>query len=146
MSHLPAPLNPPTWPRPSGFANAMIGEGRIAAVAGQIGWDPVSKKLISADFVQQTRQALANVLVALEAAGGKAENLIRLTWYITDRNAYLTNLKQIGEVYREEVGNYYPAMSVVIVAGLIEHGAKVEIEATAVLPSSLSNGPSAEKA
>ena len=144
MSHLPTSVNPPAWPRPSGFANAMIGEGRILAIAGQIGWDPVSKKLISADFVQQTRQALANVLVALEAAGGKPENLIRLTWYITDRNAYLTNLKQIGEVYREEVGNYYPAMSVVIVAGLIEHGAKVEIEATAVLPSSLSNGPSAE--
>jgi len=144
MSHLPAPANPPTWPRPSGFANAMIGEGRIVAIAGQIGWDPILKKLISADFVQQTRQALANVSVALEAAGAKAENLIRLTWYITDRNAYLTNLKQIGEVYREEIGNHYPAMSVVIVAGLIEHGAKVEIEATAVLQSSVLPLSSAE--
>jgi enamine deaminase RidA (YjgF/YER057c/UK114 family) len=111
----------------------MIAEGKIITLAGQIGWDPVREELISADFVQQTRQALANVASALEAAGGKPEHLVRLTWYITDRRAYLDNLKAIGEAYREEIGSHYPAMSVVIVAGLIEPGAKVEIEGTAVL-------------
>jgi enamine deaminase RidA (YjgF/YER057c/UK114 family) len=113
----------------------MIAEGKVITLAGQIGWDPVREELISADFVQQTRQALANVMSALEAAGAKAEHLVRLTWYITDRNAYLDNLKAIGEAYRGEIGNHYPAMSVVIVAGLIEQGAKVEIEGTAVLQS-----------
>ena len=135
MSELPKTVNPVGWPRPAGFSNAIITEGRIAAIAGQIGWDPFSKKLVSADFVQQTRQALANVMSVLHAAGARPENLVRLTWYITDRDAYLANLKQIGHVYREEVGNYYPAMSVVVVAALIESGAKVEIEGTAVIPS-----------
>jgi enamine deaminase RidA (YjgF/YER057c/UK114 family) len=133
MSELPKVVNPSDWPRPSGFSNAMVGQGRMVAIAGQIGWDPLVEELVSGDFVQQTRQALANVVSALEAAGGKPEHLVKLTWYITDRNAYLTNLKQIGEAYREEMGNHYPAMSVVIVAGLIVDGAKVEIEATALL-------------
>lgn len=133
MSEAPKHVNPSTWPRPSGFSHSMIAEGKIITLAGQIGWDPVREELISADFVQQTRQALANVISALEAAGGKPEHLVRLTWYITDRNAYLDNLKAIGEVYRDEMGSHYPAMSVVIVTGLIEHGAKVEIEGTAVL-------------
>jgi enamine deaminase RidA (YjgF/YER057c/UK114 family) len=134
MSELPKPVNPDGWPRPSGFSNAMVSEGRLVAIAGQIGWDPLTKKLVSADFAQQARQALANVLTVLEATGAKAENVVRLTWYITDRNAYLTNLKQIGVAYREEIGDHYPAMSVIVVAGLIEPGAKIEIEATAVLP------------
>jgi enamine deaminase RidA (YjgF/YER057c/UK114 family) len=135
MSELPKTVNPLGWPRPAGYSNAVLGEGRIAAVAGQIGWDPLTKKLVSADFVQQTRQALANVVIALHAAGAKAEHLVRLTWYITDRNAYLRNLKEIGEAYREEIGNHYPAMSVIVVAGLVESGAKVEIEGTAVIPA-----------
>lgn len=135
MSELPKTVNPPGWPRPAGFSNVVIGDGRIVAVAGQIGWDPLTKKMVSADFVQQTRQALANVVIALHAAAAKAEHLIRLTWYITDRDAYLTNLKELGLAYREEIGNHYPAMSVVVVAALIESGAKVEIEGTAVVPS-----------
>lgn len=134
MSGLPKAANPPLWPRPSGYANAMVAEGKIIAIAGQIGWDPVTKKLVSADFVQQTRQALANVLTVLEAAGAKSEHLIRLTWFITDRDAYVRNLKKIGKAYREELGRHYPAMSVVVVAGLVESEAKIEIEATAVLP------------
>lgn len=134
-SELPKAVNPVGWPRPSGYSNTVVAKGKIIAVAGQIGWDPITQKLVSDDFVQQSRQALANVLTALEAAGAQAENLIRLTWYVTDREAYLANKKQIGEAYREEIGNHYPAMSVVIVAGLVEEGTKVEIEATAVIPS-----------
>lgn len=133
MSDLPEPINPPAWPRPSGYSSAVVAEGKIIAIAGQIGWDPITQKIVSDDFVQQTRQALANVVIALHAAGGKAENLVRVTWYITDRDAYLANRRQVGEVYREEIGNHYPAMSVVVVAGLVEQGAKVEIEATAVI-------------
>ena len=133
MSELPKAVNPSVWPRPSGFSHAMVGEGKIIAIAGQIGWDPISKKLVSADFVQQTRQAFANVIQVLQNAGGKAENLVRLTWFITDRNAYLTNLKQVGEAYREEIGSFFPAMSVVVVSALVEPGAKVEIEATAII-------------
>lgn len=136
MSEAAKVVNPLGWPRPRGFSNAMVAEGKIIAIAGQIGWDPVTEKLVSADFVQQTRQALANVVTALEAAEAKTENLVRLTWYITDRTAYLANLKPIGQAYREEIGNHYPAMSVVVVGALIEPGAKVEIEATAIVPPS----------
>lgn len=133
MSELPKTVNPSDWPPPRGFSNAMAAEGRIITLAGQIGWDPIVQELVSSDFVQQSRQALANLLTALEAAGGKAVNLVRLTWFITDRDAYLGSLKELGKAYREEIGNHYPAMSVVIVAGLLEPGAKVEIEGTAVL-------------
>lgn len=134
-STLPEPVNPGGWPRPQGYSNAVVANGKIIAIAGQIGWDPITLKLVSDDFVQQARQALANVITALEAVEAKAENLIRLTWYITDRAAYLASKKQIGEAYREEIGNHYPAMSVVVVAALVEPGAKVEIEATAVIPT-----------
>ena len=135
MSKLPKPVNPSDWPPPRGFSNAMVAEGRIITLAGQVGWDPIVQELVSSDFVQQSRQALANLLTALEAAGGKAENLVRLTWFITDRKAYLAGLKELGKAYRGEIGNHYPAMSVVIVAGLVEPGAKVEIEGTAVIDS-----------
>jgi enamine deaminase RidA (YjgF/YER057c/UK114 family) len=127
-------VNPKDWPRPSGYSNVVVAEGRIVTIAGQIGWDPRAEELVSDDFVQQSRQALANVLTALEAAGCGPENLIRLTWYITDRDAYLKNGKPLGKAYQEELGKNYPAMSVVVVAGLLEKGAKVEIEATAILP------------
>ena len=133
MSKSPKLVNPRDWPRPNGYANAVVGQGQIIAIAGQIGWDPIRETLVSDDFVQQSRQAIANVLTALEAAGGKAEHLVRLTWYITDRDAYLKNRDKHGKAYREELGKYYPAMSVVVVAGLLQQGAKVEIEATAVL-------------
>jgi enamine deaminase RidA (YjgF/YER057c/UK114 family) len=112
----------------------MIGEGKIVAIAGQVGWDPIRQKLVSDDFVQQTRQALANVLATLKAAGGKPEHLIRLTWYITDREAYVSNLKQIGHAYRAAMATHYPTMSVLVVAGLVEPGAKVEIDGTALIP------------
>lgn len=130
---LPKIVNPEGWSQPSGYSNAVVAEGQITAIAGQIGWDPVTRRLVSDDFAQQSRRALANVVTVLKAAGGKIEHLVRMTWYITDANAYHANLKEIGRAYREEVGRHYPAMSVVIVAGLLEQGAKVEIEATAVI-------------
>lgn len=127
------PVNPPDWPHPSGYSNVVVGEGRLVAIAGQIGWDPVREELVSDDLAQQCRQAIANMLTALESAGGKAEHLLRLTWYITDRDAYLKNAHRIEQAYREEVGEHYPAMSVVIVSGLLEPRAKVQIEATALI-------------
>ena len=127
------PVNPSDWPHPSGYSNVMIGDGKLIAVSGQIGWDPIREELVSDDLAQQCRQAIANVLTALEAAGAKAEHLVRLTWYITDRDAYLKNAHKIEQAYREEVGEHYPAMSVVVVSGLLEARAKVQIEATALL-------------
>ena len=135
MSKSPKSVNPKDWPRPSGYSTAMIAEGAIIAIAGQIGWDPITEKLVSDDLVQQSRQALANVLTALEAAGGKPEHLIRLTWYITNREVYLKSLSKLGKAYRDELGNHYPAMSVVVVSALLEKAAQVKIEATAVIPA-----------
>ena len=133
MRELPGVINPEGWPQPKGYANAVVAAGQILVIAGQIGWDPVTERLVSDDFVRQVRQALANVVTVLKAAGGKTENLVRMTWYITDPDAYRANLKEIGRAYRDEVGRFYPAMSVVVVAGLLERGARVEIEATAVM-------------
>ncbi|PYY05040.1 MAG: enamine deaminase RidA [Acidobacteria bacterium] len=133
MSKLPKLVNPREWPQPSGYANATVGQGKIVSIAGQVGWDPITERMVSDNFTQQSRQAIANVLSALEAAGGKAENLVRLTWFITDSDAYLANKKQIGKAYREELGKHYPAMSIVVVAGLLVPGAKVEIEGMALL-------------
>ncbi|HWC20303.1 MAG TPA: RidA family protein [Terriglobales bacterium] len=131
--HMTMAVNPADWPHPSGYSNVMMGDGKLIAIAGQIGWDPIREELVSDDLAQQCRQAIANILTALEAAGAKAEHLLRLTWYITDRDAYLKNAHKIEQAYREEVGDHYPAMSVVVVAGLLEPRAKVQIEATALL-------------
>ena len=126
-------INPKNWPHPSGYSHAAVGEGKLVAIAGQIGCDPLTDELVSDDFAQQSRQALANVLTALEAAGGSAEHLIRLTWYITDRDAFLRNSAVIEDAHREELSGHSPAMSVVVVAGLLEPRAQVQIEATALV-------------
>jgi len=126
-------VNPKGWPDPSGYSNVIVGEGKLVAIAGQIGCDPITEELVSEDFAQQSRQALANVLTALEAAGGRAEHLIRLTWYITDRDAFLRHSAIIEDAHREELGGHSPVMSVVIVSGLLEPRAKVQIEATALV-------------
>jgi enamine deaminase RidA (YjgF/YER057c/UK114 family) len=131
----PKSVNPKDWPHPSGYSTAVIAEGKIIAIAGQVGWDPITEKLVSDDLAQQCRQALANVLTALEAAGGKPEHLIRLTWYVTNREAYLKNLAKIGKAYHDELGAHFPAMSVVVVSALLEKAAQVKVEATAVIPS-----------
>lgn len=133
MSKSTRAVNPSGWPYPSGYSNAVVGKGNVVAIAGQIGCDPLTDQLVSDDFAQQSRQALANVLTALEAAGGKAEHLVRLTWYITDRDAFLRTSATIEDAHREELGGHSPAMSVVVVAGLLEPRAKVQIEATALI-------------
>jgi enamine deaminase RidA (YjgF/YER057c/UK114 family) len=125
-------LQPPGWPRPRGYANGIAAEGRMVFVAGQIGWD--EEQRFEAGLAAQVRRTLANVLAVLAEAGGGPENVARMTWYVTDREAYLRELEPIGAAYREQMGRHYPAMAVVVVAGLVESEALVEIEATAVLP------------
>ena len=126
---------PAGWPRPSGYSNAASATGRVVFVSGQVGWDPVTMKFAAADFAAEVRQALTNVVTALAAAGARPDQITRLTWYLTDRDEYLNARAGIGRAYREVIGRHFPAMSVVVVQGLIEKSARVEIEATAVVGS-----------
>jgi enamine deaminase RidA (YjgF/YER057c/UK114 family) len=128
-------VQPPGWPRPSGYANGVSASGRVVAVAGQIGWNPVTQTFETDEMAAQVRQALDNLVVVLRAAGAEPRHVVRLTWYVTDRADYVASRREIGEAYRALFGEHYPAMSVVIVAGLLDHRAKVEIEATAMVPS-----------
>lgn len=127
-------LQPPGWPRPRGYANGVATEGgTLVFVAGQIGWDETGA-FPAADLPGQVRQTLRNVLAVLAEAGARPEHVARLTWYVTDREEYLATAREIGAVYRELMGGHYPAMAVVEVSALVEAQAKVEIEATAVVP------------
>lgn len=124
--------NPPHWPMPKGYSNAVIARGDLVFVAGQIGWkDGVFP---AKDLVGQLRQTLINIGEALDAAGAKTSDIVRLTWFVTERAEYLAHLKEIGATYREVMGKHFPAMSVVEVKALMEAEAKIEIEATAVIP------------
>jgi enamine deaminase RidA (YjgF/YER057c/UK114 family) len=125
---------PDGWARPVGYANCVSAAGRVVFVAGQVGWDPATAEFHSDRFPDQVRQALTNVVTALAAAGARPEQITRLVWYITDRDVYMKFQKEIGASYREIIGTHFPAMSVVVVRGLIEPRAQVEIEATAVIP------------
>jgi enamine deaminase RidA (YjgF/YER057c/UK114 family) len=127
-------VQPEGWPRPSGYANGVSAVGRVLAVSGQVGWDPATQQLVSEDLSEQARQALCNVASVLGAGNAGPRDVVRLTWYVTDREEYLAARKRIGQSYQEVFGNHFPAMSLVIVAGLLEPAAKVEIEATAVVP------------
>lgn len=127
-------VQPEGWKRPRGYSNAVAARGEQIFVAGQIGWDE-HERIVSSDFVEQTRKALRNVVAVLSAAGAAPQHLVRMTWYVTDKHEYAANAKRIGEVYREIIGDVYPAMTLVQVADLLEDGAKVEIEATAVVPT-----------
>jgi enamine deaminase RidA (YjgF/YER057c/UK114 family) len=126
-------LQPPGWPRPTGYANGVAATGRQVFIAGQIGWD-AEERLGSTRLATQVRQALENIVTVLAEAGGRPEHLVRLTWYVTSRDEYHAELAEIGAAYRAVIGRHYPAMSVVQVAALMEAQAKVEIEATAVIP------------
>lgn len=126
-------LQPKHWAEPKGYANGVAAEGRQIFIAGQIGWS-AEAKLVSDDFVAQVEQALSNIVAVLAEAGGEARHITRLTWYLTDKAEYLARQKEVGQAYRRAIGRHFPAMTAVIVAGLIEDGAKVEIEATAVIP------------
>jgi enamine deaminase RidA (YjgF/YER057c/UK114 family) len=126
-------LQPPGWPEPRGYASGVAADGRLVFVAGQIGWD-ATQRFRAHDLPGQVRQTLANVLAVLAEAGAGPEHVARMTWYLVDREDYLANLKPIGAAYRDVMGRHFPAMAVMVVAGLLEAEAKVEIEATAVLP------------
>ena len=127
-------IHPAGWAKPVGYANAVAARGRLVFVAGQVGWDPATATFASDDFAAQTRQALANVAAVLRAAGAEPRHLVRLTWFVTSRAEYAAARLAIGVAYREILGGHYPAMSLVVVAGLVEERARVEIEATAVVP------------
>ncbi|HEY2035893.1 MAG TPA: RidA family protein [Steroidobacteraceae bacterium] len=127
-------LQPEGWLRPSGYSNGVQTQGRQVFIAGQVGWNPSSGKFESAALVDQVAQALRNVLAVLAQAEGRPEHIARMTWYLTNRAEYLAQLKQIGIAYREVMGKHFPAMTAVEVTALIEAQAKVEIEATAVIP------------
>lgn len=127
-------LQPDGWPRPRGYANGISAAGRQVFVAGMIGWD-AEGRIVGPDIVSQTRQALLNIVEVLALDGAQPQDVVRLTWYVTDRAAYIAAAEQIGGVYREVIGRHFPAMSVVEVSALMEPGAVVEIEATAVVPA-----------
>ncbi|MCC6336224.1 MAG: RidA family protein [Myxococcales bacterium] len=127
-------VQPEGWARPRGYSNGIVAEGKVLFIAGQVGWDPRSETpKFPHGFAAQFDQALSNVVEVLHAAGGRPEQLARLTVYVTDKQAYLGSLKECGAAWRKHVGKHYPAMALVVVAGLVEDGALLEIEATAVL-------------
>lgn len=132
---LPEILQPAGWAPAKGFANGVAAEGRMVFVAGQVGWNPETGAFETDDFAAQARQALRNVARVLAEAGAEPRHVVRMTWYLTDRREYLDAARALGAAYREVFGRHYPAMAAVIVAGLVEERAKVEIEATAVIPN-----------
>jgi enamine deaminase RidA (YjgF/YER057c/UK114 family) len=129
---MPSVVQPEGWPRPKGYANGMLAEGRILVTGGVIGWD--EQGVFAPDFAGQTAQVFANIRAILAAGDARPEHLVRLTWYVVDIDEYTSNLKAIGISYREIFGAHYPAMAVVQVVRLVEPAARLEIEATAVLP------------
>jgi len=125
-------LQPSGWPMPKGYANGMAADGRIVVTGGVIGWD--AEERLADGFVPQVRQTLGNIAAILAEAGAGPEHLVRLTWYVVDMDEYLANLRELGQVYRAIFGAHYPAMALVQVVRLVEKAARVEIEATAVIP------------
>jgi enamine deaminase RidA (YjgF/YER057c/UK114 family) len=125
-------LQPSGWPMPKGYANGMAADGRLVVTGGVIGWNTAGE--LADDFVAQVRQALSNIVAIMAEGGARPEHLVRLTWYVVDIEEYLANLKPLGQVYREIFGAHYPAMALVQVVRLVEKAARVEIEATAVVP------------
>jgi enamine deaminase RidA (YjgF/YER057c/UK114 family) len=126
-------LHPKHWAKAKGFSNGIAAEGRQVFVAGQVGWD-AEQRFASDDFVVQVEQALRNILAVLAEAGGRPEHIMRLTWYVTSKQDYVSRLREVGEAYRRVMGRHFPAMTLVQVVALVEDRAKVEIEATAVIP------------
>jgi len=128
----PQILQPSGWPAPKGYANGMAADGRLVVTGGVIGWN--TQGHLAAGLVAQVRQALSNISAILAEGGARPEHLIRLTWYVVDMEEYLENLKALGQAYRDIFGTHYPAMALVQVVRLVEKAARVEIEATAVVP------------
>lgn len=126
-------IQPEGWAKPIGYSNGISARGRIVQVGGQIGWDEQCQ-FHSDDFVDQVRQTLTNIVTVLAAADAKPEHLIQMTWYFTDRDAYRSRMREVGEVYRAIIGRHFPPMAAVQVVALMEDRAKVEIQALAVVP------------
>jgi enamine deaminase RidA (YjgF/YER057c/UK114 family) len=126
-------LHPKSWKPAIGYSNGVAATGRMIFTGGLVGWN-ADQKFESDNFTTQAAQALRNIVAVLAEAGGKPEHLVRLTWYVTDKNQYLANLKDLGRAYRDIIGKHFPAMALVQVVALVEDRAKVEIEATAVIP------------
>jgi enamine deaminase RidA (YjgF/YER057c/UK114 family) len=126
-------LQPPDWARAKGFSNGIAASGKLVFIAGQVGWTGQGEWK-EKSFAGQFRQTIRNILDVLAQARGKPEHIVRLTWYVLDRDEYLASLKEVGAAYRELMGRHYPTMAVVQVSGLVERNARLEIEATAVIP------------
>jgi enamine deaminase RidA (YjgF/YER057c/UK114 family) len=126
-------LHPQDWKRPRGYANGIVARGRTIFLAGQIGWN-AEQRFESQDFVAQAHQALTNIVALVHEAGGSAEHITRLTWFVVDKREYLSRLTELGEAYRSVMGKHFPTMTLVQVVALVEDEARVEIEATAVVP------------
>ncbi len=126
-------LQPPTWAKPRGFSNGIAAIGKLVFIAGQVGWTGEGK-WEAHDFAGQFKQTLKNIVEVLAQAGGKPQHIVRLTWYVIDKQEYLASLKDVGVAYRAVMGRHFPTMAVVQVSGLVEPEAKLEIEATAVIP------------
>lgn len=127
------PVNPPGWPRPKGYSNGVVARGTLVFVAGQVGWN-AEERFESDDFVAQLRQALANTVAVLAAAGARPEHVARMTWYVLDKKEYVARIAEIGAAYRDVMGRTFPAMTLVQVASLVADRARLEIESTAVIP------------
>ncbi len=126
-------LQPPGWKRPRGYSNGVAARGRLVFVAGQVGWN-AEERFETDDFVAQVRQALANTVAVLEAAGATPAHIARMTWYVLDKKEYVARIAEIGAAYRDVIGRNFPAMTLVEVGALVADRARVEIETTAVIP------------
>ena len=126
-------LLPPGWPRPKGYSNGISTRGRLIFTAGVVGWDE-NEQFVAPDFVAQLRQVLKNILAILAEDGAGPQHIVRMTWYVVDRDEYVGSIKEVGAIYRELMGNHFPCMAAVQVAALVEPAARIEIETTAVVP------------
>jgi enamine deaminase RidA (YjgF/YER057c/UK114 family) len=126
-------LQPPGWASAKGYSNGVAARGTIVFVAGQVGWD-AQQRIERGGFVAQASRALSNIVAILAEAGARPEHIVRMTWYVVDKDEYNASLRELGKAYREIIGRHFPAMTAVQVAGLVEEGARVEVEATAVVP------------
>ena len=126
-------LQPPGWPQPKGYSNGIATKGTMVFVAGMVGWNE-NEEFETDDFGGQARQAFTNIVAVLAEAGAGPEHIVRITWYVGDKAEYLGALKDVGTAYRDIIGRHYPAMAVIEVKGFVEEGAKMEMEATAVIP------------
>lgn len=126
-------LQPPTWPRPKGYANGIAAKGSMIFLSGMVGWN-AQGQFVAKDLAGQVRQALQNIVDVLNEAKARPEHIVRMNWYVVDKNEYMAASREMGTIYREMMGRHYPAMTLVEVSGLLEAQARVEIEVTAVIP------------